>query len=361
MDTKGKIKASDFGFDISILPEELVAYADNISKTRKGQICKEFASPHDHVALFYGLRFQEQLSNTEIARLLNKGHSRINHVMEIYGWEFSFDYNKNKKLYEEECSRLERLRQEGFEQIKSLDVSQYPQLLEILNDPAKVKMVKKIVKSGTCGPTFTDHEDLITQLYFFYVIREMPRKHLFRMFGWYNTAQGWLKALGLRRNPIDGARVKKDNRVQDYAASFMEGNMTRLESQRKNGNVLSSKNENYFRNFVANEIYNHFNKNVYDIGVCCKSVMFNAKEIDVPVLIFNVNTERLHRFAAEYNGPHHTEDGDSEKIRYIEQRGWIYIPVKDEQAYSEKETSLRQRSRSFCKDLAARVRELESR
>jgi len=361
---KSKYRASDYNLDLTVFPDgiqkEINDELKNLSKTRRGQLCKSYETPEDFFTIFYGLRFVLRNSNEEISKALNTSHDYINHTLEGLNIEYSDDYEINKQMFNEHYSNLQKRRENGIERIKALDVSHHPELAEILDDPKKVRIAKKIVKSGTCGDTFADYQDFIKQIYYFYVIEGISPKDMCKMFNWYNgSMQNWLKKMGIRRTPEEGMRAKIKNKSQNYQKTYAEGLKTTLKSQIDFSNPRSSKNENVFRHFLAIDIINHFDNTIYDVGVCCKNVgILGAKETDIPIFIYNKKLQCLHRFVIEYNGPLHTDDSD--KINRARENGWEYIPIEDKPEYSRNEEIINERARSFGNELAEKVSKREN-
>ena len=361
---KNKYRASDYNLDLADFPDEMQNEINDelekLSKTRIGQLCKQYETPKDYFTILYGLRFVSKFSNNEIAEILHTSHDYINHTMESLNIEYHNDYVINKQMYNKHYSNLQKRRNKGIEQIKLLNISQHADLIEILENPEKVKVAKKIIKSGTCGNTFSDYQDFIIQLYYFYVIEVISPKDMCKMFNWYNgTMQNWLKKMGIRRTPEEGMQAKKMNRSQNYHKTYTEGLKTTLKSQIDFGNPKSSKNENLFRSFLAIDIINYFDNSIYDVGVCCKNVgILDEKEIDIPIFIYNKKLKCLHRFAVEYNGPRHKDN--SEKIHLAKEKGWEYIPIIDKPEHSRNEQTIDETARLFGKKLAIKVREREN-
>lgn len=361
---KKKYKALNYMLDLSTFPDEIKKEINNevknLSKTRIGQICKNYDTPEDYFTILYGLRFVLKRSNNEISEILNISHDKINHTLESLNIEYHDDYETNKRMFNEHYSKLQERRKNGIEKINQLDISQHPKLIEILESPEKTKIAKKIVKSGTCGDTFVDYRDFIKQLYYFYVIEVISPKDMCKMFNWYSgTMQIWLKKMGIRRSPKEGMWAKIKNKSQNYQKTYAEGLKTTIKSQINSNNPKSSKNENAFRNYLALDIMNHFDNTIYDVGVCCKNVgILGSKEIDIPIFIYNKKLNCLHRFAVEYNGPRHIDD--SEKIHLADESGWEYIPIIDKPENSRDKETINERARLFGEELAEKVRERES-
>jgi len=353
--------------DYSMLPDEVKAEVnricdESIRGNRRGLIRRYYLSVKDYFTIYYCLKFVYRYSNCEIAEIVRINHDTINHIYHGLGWNYHSDFEINESMRKEEAAQLQKRRQSVIHQIEELELSEHPLLVEMLNNPAKIKKVKKILAKEGDSSSFDSYVDFMKQVYFFYVVEGLS-KDFFKMFGWnVGTVQGWLKALGIRRTPEEGQQAKIRNKSQDFTSTMIEGRKTALKAQTKDGCVLSSKNEIRFRNFLAFEICNYFPQSVYDVVVCCTNIgILDSMEIDIPVMVYNNELKRLHRFAVEYNGePFHADD--SEKMQRAADRGWVYTSILDKSEYSrnKKGNPLEERARQFCKELYERVIELKT-
>ena len=350
-----KYKASDYGLSFEELPKEIKEQVRNISKTRAGQIRKYYETPADYYTIYFGLKFIKNLSNSEIAKKLGKTHDDINHTYEGLNWEYDSDYKVNQRKYKQHYLELQERLRKGKIKAKRLSLSRHPKLKELLENPKIVNKVRKIIKSGTCGSHFIDYKDFLRQLYYFYCVERISPKDMCKMWGWSKgTMQDWVGSFGIRRTLQQGVDAKMMNGTQCYHATFVEGRNTRRRSQLKHGNTTASANENSFRNALADNIYKHFSKDKYDIGVCCNAIgILGAKEIDIPIFIYDREIDKLHRVAIEYNGPTHQDD--SAKKRQARKRGWKYKGIVDKSEYASDANALIREANRICKKLAKEV------
>ena len=350
---KEKYSAKKFGIEISVLPDNIRRQAEGVDKQTAGAITREYESVLDYYAIYYTLKFERQLSNHEISRKLNKHHAEINHTYESLHWDYGGyidDFESCENERELAQAELQDRYKKGMEEIRHLDISKHPKLIEMLNNTEIEKFVNKKIIGGKYGNNFVDCSDFIKQMYYFYCVEDMSFKKFCQMFGFNNsTCQGWLhNNLGIRRTQMEGQKAKAKDNPQNYDRSGREGRKTTLDSQHKHHNGASAV-ENELRGYIVDIISDVFQKDVYDVVVGCNSRSnLQTKEIDIPIWIQRINNERLYKFVFEYNGNH---DDNPDKVIEAIKRGWIYTSLRGEPRHSSNPKHLRKIAKDICDDL----------
>ena len=58
--------------------------------------------------------------------------------------------------------------------------------------------------------------------------------------------------------------------------------------------------------------------------------ILEGKEIDIPIIVYDIKKHKVFRFAIEHNAPYfHNEERDTEKKVLATRKGWHYIAVID--------------------------------
>jgi len=305
------------------LPAELIEKSNNISSQRKSKIEENYSSVFDFIAIIYHLRFIEKLQISEIANTIGMQVEPLHIQLYNLRWHYSNDYKQNNIAYQMERELLLRLCEEAKNNIIYLNLIEHPILKQ-----SNTK-VRDIRESTYVGMGFISAEEYIKTLYYLIFINELTTVQLSILFDWtFTTTHYRIKKLGFNLNHTDGIAKKTKKKRHNYEKSIRAGKITRLRDQIKNAST-GTKNENYARALLANMAYDYFDSNIYDVVVGVNNTgILSAKEVDIPIMIYDRKKDKLFKFSVEYNGEiYHKEDEDKKNI--AKSRGWIYIAIPE--------------------------------
>ncbi len=147
---------------------------------------------------------------------------------------------------------------------------------------------------------------------------------------YYNIDQRYfqrrIKNLGLNKTHRDGNIDAVKQRVREYDKIQKSRRKTTLEYMSEQF-LMGSIKENYFRTYLAETLPEYINTQNYDVIVGVNTL--NIREIDIPIMIYNISNGQVTRICVEYHGESfHRNDSDKKKNQLI-QRGWKYIAIWD--------------------------------
>lgn len=328
--------------DFNKIPAEVYSYEEDFLEKQRANFRSNYGTVKNYLAIYYYFTFVEQKEKSEVARLLGIRAETVHTNLLNLGWSFSNDWDTNKHLREEKLMYGFKMR----EAVKNISSKEETELNEVL------KKVKKY-KNQRQFRYFTSEEEYIRVLAYYSCIKKLSRKQLARITGDnYNTIATRLVNYGINNTVEEGYRRKKENGTQDYHRTIIAGKTTTRKAQVDN---LSSGSEKqlYARNYLADKIGIYFSPEEFDAIVGCSNTgILGAKEIDIPIIIYNIKSKKLIRIALEYNGdPFHDEEKDMEKKKMANNRGWFYIRLIDKSEYSNGLSKLDQILHKIMKDL----------
>ncbi len=318
-----KIRIEDFNIDISTIPQDVKDFYNSFSKIRKSKLGEYYASGYDFIIILYYLRFVEKLENIGIAQKLGLQVENVHRHLYDFGWNYSNDYGENNIRSKEELVKLQNGLVEAKEQSRLLDENEHIKLKEA------IEKVKKIQDNSYLELGFKTREEYARTIYYLRYFKHFSPKNLVRLFNiTMSTAHLRLKTLGFNFSHGEAIGIKKEEGTQNYRESLNRGQITRAKSQLKNFST-GSKIEDYFRKQLSNMIDQYLDCGKYDVvvGVSNREVL-GSLEIDIPIMVYDVGKNQVHRFAIEYNGNYyHTDERDMNKKKLAESRGWYYLEV----------------------------------
>lgn len=307
-------------------PSELQEIAQSINAKKAAKLKMSFETVYDFVAIMYYFKFEKKYENSYIAKLL--GEKKVENIHQYYynlRWHYSTIYEENMKLSKDHKERLETLFCKAKAKIKEID---FTKCEGFLLDPNK--LIRKKYPSTYTKYGIDSFEDYRKILYYLLNIENISPIDLSIMLDIaYGTIHARLREVGLNLGKKEGVARKKERKSQNYEKTRRNYYTAQA---RNNAERFSSGsiNEDYFRAIFSGKIYDYFDSSKYDIVVGINNTgILGQKEIDIPVMIYNIRTNALYKFVLEYNGPHHIDD--SEKIALASERGWIYKAIFEKQ------------------------------
>lgn len=307
-------------------PDEVKRIAD--SYTHTAPILRRYATVYDYVAILFYYHFVEQLENSEIAQIVNVSQQNIYRRLYDYGWGHSKDYTINKERHN---TIIEKLNQElaiAKYNIKR-PYEQYP-----LFNSLKLSAAYRNLQKPTWGvANCNTKEEYLKLLFYFTQLKEekLSPRELAWMFDVHTGAMHErLSKLGLSMTLQEGVENKTKRKTQDYNSTMRSGKRTRMRQLQEDA-TSGSKNESLFRDELSLKIYDYFYEDFYEVVVGTNTVgIIHGKEIDIPVIIFNSQTNTWTKFAIEYNGKTYHQTEDTTKMKLLKEKDWIYFPVEEE-------------------------------
>jgi len=332
MELNKTVNIEDFNINMEEIPLDVFILSKRLSKSREKFLSKRSGTGYNFLVLLYYLRFVEKLENSEIAeKLKSKNVETIHFILYDLGWEYSKDYAENKILFQKNLDESRLKLAEAKTESLSIDVDQNEKLKSAI-EKAKRQKTKVYEKLG-----FKSGEEYARVFYYLKYVKDMPPKKFIHLFDLtLSVVQVRLENLGLNESYNEAMKGKKERKSQDYSKSLNAGRKKRVNAQFENFSPTASSNEEYFRQQLSNFIYENFDITKYEIIIGVTNTKILAPlEIDIPVVIFNLENRKIHRFAIEYNGVYyHSKKRDLQKESKATQKGWHYLEVNDLPRYS---------------------------
>ncbi|WP_456289291.1 hypothetical protein M1D70_04970 [Paenibacillus sp. AK002] len=312
-----------FNIQKDTIPLIIEDLSNTFSEKRKRQIEKQFKSVYDFVAIIYYFRFIEKLQISEIAHKLEMQVQPLYIHLYNLGWQYSNDFEENSKQFEIERKKLNDEYIEAKINSSNISLNEHEKLKYAINHKSNMR------KEVYINLGFASAVEYVRTVYYLVYISRLTTVQLVILFNLpYPTVQLRLRNLGFNLTLDEAMKKKKEKSRQNYERTFRAGKITRLKD-RMNNLSDGSKNENYARELIDKLVYEYFDSNIYDIVVGVNNVgLLSSKEIDIPVIIHNRLLDRFFKFAVEYNGEIYHDD-DSDKISIAQNRGWLYLAIKE--------------------------------
>lgn len=346
-----KIDTSEFSIDQNAIPEEVSEKIKSLSLNTRSMVEKIYGSSYDFFIFLYHLWFIEKLEKSEIAEKLGVQSENIHIHLYNLSWYYSNDYIENQKYFERDYVSTKALLEEAKKEAMQLDE----------NDPEHKTLRNALNKSDNLRKSsykklgFTSKEEYTRVLYYMIEAQNIAPIKLIPIFNQsYGVIQKKLRSLGLNVTQEKGIARKTKRKSQNYEKSLRSGKKTRAKAQLANFST-GSKNQDYVRIQLSNFIYDYINSSRYEciVGMSNTGIL-GTLEIDIPLVIYDRNTQKTYRFAIEYNGDYfHTADEDINKKNIATEKGWNYMSIQETSSmrYSNNQKLLDQHVFNLCKKI----------
>lgn len=317
-----KLDIRDFDIDPSTIPPEIETLHNSLAKARKTKLKKNYVSAYDFLVILFHSTFVERLSVREIAERFHLHPVDIEIQLYNFGWDYSSDYVENQQLFKQAMAEASGFLIEAKEKSPLLKVTEFPMLQEAL------QKARNIREKSHMALGFATREEYVRVFYYLLYCLEMSPIVLCQLFNvTYQAMHRRLSVLGLNISHKEAMIRKKKYGRQDYVKSINTGNITKTRSQLKSYSQGSG-NENYFRSQLAKMIYAYLGSRSYEVIVGLSNIGIIGREIDIPLVVYDVAKNVIHRIAIEYNAEHwHPYERDVEKEIMCESKGWYYLKV----------------------------------
>lgn len=345
-----KISINDFNIDISKIPPEIEVLSNSFTKARKSKLEKKYASTFDFLAILYYLRFEKKLEISDIAEKLGSKVVPIHNHLYNLSWHYSQSFEENKLISRKVSGTKENILADAKNNSILLNSDISPKLKEVIEN------VQNIQKKSYLNLGFKSSEEYARVFYYLCVEKHLSARDIMSLFDFtYGTVHLRLKNLGLNLSHEEGIEAKKNRKSQDYGKSFRSGQRTRT----KHHSSTSTKNEDRTRIRISQFIDECLNDSKYETIVgLSNTAILGGREIDIPVVIYNRENNRIYRFAVEYNGDYyHSEERDTDKKMLAKQKSWHYLAIVESSSsqYSNDLGILDKRVHEICEEIKSIV------
>lgn len=344
-----KINLNEFGIDTENIPEEVDKKYHSLPPKSKELIDKTYGSARNLIAVLYQLWFIEKLEKSEIAEKLNIQTENVHIQLYNLSWYYSNDYSKNATLFDDDIKNTRKLFENA--KIKSLllnaDSDEFNKLKET------IKTAQGFRKKTYLNLGFHTSEEYARTMYYLIYINHLSPIKLIPLFNFtFGTIQSRLQALGLNLSHEQGIANKKGRKSHNYIKSE---NSKKKTVARKQANTysISSDPENYVRIQTSNSIYDYIDSKRYEVIVgVSQTGILGSLEIDIPIIIYDLITQQIFRFAVEYNDDfRHSAVRDENKKNQAENNGWIYLDILHKGRVSNNLRLLDPKIRDLCEEI----------
>lgn len=336
---------SDFKISIDTIPEEVYNMSLRFTGKQKYKIEQNFLSVLDYICILYHLRFIQKMESSEIASTLNFHSESIHYNFYNLRWNYNKDYKKNLELYQDDKRKLQLLFLHAKKNKFNLEENHEKKILSI------IEHLPNLRASTFKNIGFTSSDEYVRTIYYLQNICDLSTQQLSIIFdSTLSAMHSRLNRIGLNTEHSKAIMKKVRNNRQDYETSSRNAKNSRLNNQRNHGSV-GTKNENRVRALLSNYLYEYFSSTQYDIIVGVNNTgILGAKEVDIPVVIHHLETNKLIKIAVEYNGEIYYHD-DNKKRQLANNKGWEYISIieKKNSKLSNSPTRLNIKIHEVCK------------
>ena len=314
----------DFGINANAIPTDVEDLFKSFSKWRVNGLTKYYGSAYDFLVILYHLRFIEKLEASDIATRFGLQKEDVHLHLYAFGWNFSTDYGENKSIFEYKLTEWKEALARALIEAYSLDINEHVKLKEALNKS------KRIQKRSYHDLKFTSVEEYTRVIYYLLNIENLSPINIMQLFNLsYSNIQYRLRAFGFNVGHEDGISGKKQRKSQNYGKTIRNSRKSRVNNQLRQFSPSASINEDYVRSQLSNFIYDYVDREKYEIIVGLSNTgILGSLEIDIPIMVYDVESNRVYRFAVEYNANfYHSQDRDSKKEALVVNKGWHYKAI----------------------------------
>jgi len=308
------------GINTSEIKHDLSKYYDMFSSMQKDRILQSFESLEDYVNVLYWLRFVKKYDYNEMNKITGFKQFYVKYY--FLGWHYSNSFEENEILRNNEISKLESIKQKAFT-IRDIDINQDISEYYKLSTHMREYIYKRF--------GFKSSKQYIRAMYYLVKIEKLSSIELSYMFNTaVKTIQNRLASLNLNRDLAEAQQIAVQQGRRDYDKVFRTGRTT-TQKRFLSDSLFGSNLENSARALFELILPEYIDTNIFDIvvGINTRSIVI-PYEIDIPIMVININSNKVHKFAIEFNGDHAhkgTNSRDNKKIELINNRGWKYLSV----------------------------------
>ena len=327
---KKVIDIKAIGVNPSEISHDLTKYYERFTKKQKAPIEKKYNSVIDYVNLLYWLKFVKKQDYYEMAKVLQISNTNVYCRFYDLGWGYCGNFEKNIESLKEEIAYLDSIREKAMsasiDDIIKNSVKKDMSNEELENDIRKNYNIK-LNKNSYQEYGFTTKKQYINTLYYLSKCEELTRNQIALFFGTTGNAMyNKLRRLGLNLDLFEAQQNIIKNSRRNYQQIMNTGRNTIAKRLRKNEQA-GSNSENLARMQFECNLYNYIDKNKYYYTVCINSNnIIPPKQVDIPILVFDKSSNKIYKFAVEYNGDaYHEKERDENKETELHEIGWIYM------------------------------------
>lgn len=291
------------------------------NERRWKKLADKWSTPKEYVDVLYWMRFVKEYNPSEIITVTDFTEFP-KHYMYL-GWKFDgrtiADYEKERNELKQRLLEIKDGYSEDSNIFDSDDFKRKALASYGKHSEKAMQHLRKYAQS---------EEELVKRFYYYLYEKNLTNYEISVMYDASTRAiQNIIEGIGF---PVDLSEVqKKAAQKRNYTAVVSNGKKTRLSTLEFQG-VYGSQTENLIRTGLEQELARVLsNKYEIVVGISTNTIV-PPREIDIPIIIINKNSQEIYKFAVEVNGSYwhkDTVDKDKEKCEKAEKNLWKYIGV----------------------------------
>ena len=301
---------------------------------QKSKIERTWGSVENYVNTLYWMKFIMKLQHYEMDEL-----STTKDFYKAYkdlGWNYdTFDFQQCQKMHQKELLRLKEINDKFDLNSELFSTSDYIEKRN--NITLKQTSITRLINNYKV----TDIDELIKKMYFFVYAAELCTSEIALIFGKDRlTISKVLRSFGMNVSRKEARkRIEKSGRG-NHRQSLIVSKKAMLNRAIKNG-VTGNNSENICRASIETHLYTFLDVNRYEFIVGLSSyAIIPPKEIDIPIIIYEKETNTYYRYAIELDGDiwhKKIKEYDIEKNNVIMKTDWKLIRIWFESKEKSKE------------------------
>lgn len=350
-----KISMKTFGITKEEIVDDLTKYYDKIySNTRqKWKIEQEYESVEDYVNILYWIKFIKKMNYREMEELTGKLHFYQHYSTGTLFWHYDTDsLKKCEKMYKEELEMLQNKKIKAQDYLDKYMPEVYHNYIQNLTQKQDLSLLA----------SHYGHNDVmifIKEIYYLRFIEKFTVKEFSILYDRSTrTINNMLKKLSCNFTKQEA----QENVVKRGRRNYSKAFITRRENHVKNilnSGLTGSNEENICRLMINDQLIKLIDSKDYEIvvGVSNRTIIA-PYEIDIPLVIINKKTNKIIKYAVEYNGDvWHKDRKEMDKYKELKlnELGWKYFALEYHSNSGDITERFKQAINSFCEMLATEI------
>lgn len=316
------IDENTYGIDPRKFKHDLSKYYNEIiSNGHATFVLRNWKSVETFVNVLYGLKFEKKFTSSEMSRITGINNFYQFYMSEYLNWDYSTnDFDEMLLIKKKENEKIQIILNRYDSNSERFESLEYKMFLEKIKALPSIHFSKKVHMKT---------EDLCKMIYYLYVENQLTTKQLSRCFKISkNSMYRELVKMGINMTLEEASQRASKQGSRNYTKIYNNAKKRMMYSVLEGG-LTGSESENHLRTILNVELINRLDRqrNVVIVGLN-NSGIIPPREVDIPIIIIDNDSDKIKKIAVEFNGAHwHNQNDvkDEKKAKDLEKIDWKYF------------------------------------
>lgn len=243
------------------------------------------------------------------------------YMSEYLNWDYSTnDFDEMLLIKKKENEKIQIILNRYDSNSERFESLEYKMFLEKIKALPSIHFLKKVHMKT---------EDLYKMIYYLYVENQLTTKQLSRCFKISkNSMYRELVKMGINMTLEEASQRASKQGSRNYTKIYNNAKKRMMYSVLEGG-LTGSESENHLRTILNVELINRLDRQRYIVIVGLNnSGIIPPREVDIPIIIIDNDSDKIKKIAVEFNGAHwHNQNDvkDEKKAEDLEKIDWKYF------------------------------------